>query len=899
MSISIPGADYTPQLTGYTGQGAFRFWCQKVLPLVYDDSLSYYELLNKIVVYLNNVITDVATVEDNVGLLHSSYELLQKFVNDTNENIETELNNFEYSITQSFETLQGFVNNYFDNLDVQDEINNKLDVMASDGTLNALITPLITAQAPDIIADWLSNHITPTSPAVDSTLTVSGAAADAKIVGERLIDRTMLNTSVVEDYFIDTRTGSRTSNQTFNYWDFKVIPGDTLVYYAGRADSNIGLCFYDDEGVFLSGVESTATPLQIVVPENAVTAKATFRKAIVDSYVRSIYNINTLINYIFTEDARLNNDISKNEKLLIKRTMLDDSVVEDYFIDTRTGARTSNPTFNYWEFGVAPGDILIYLAGRADSNIGMCFYDRFGNFISGVESTIDATSVTVPDEAYTAKATYRKSVTTAYVRSVNNINSVLNLIYDVANDEIKRYVADSKIVNGSFIDTRTGAITANTTFSYYEFAVIGGDTIVYKAGRDETDIGACFYDVNGSFISGVDASVDSVEITVPENAVLCRATFRPTITTHYVMTADNINTIIQAIARCNNELSNVVNRTLNDYNTVTGYFIDIRTGARTANVNFEYKEFKVLPGDTIYYKAGRYDENIGICFYDYAGNFISGNQSQLYGVDCEVPVNAVIAKATNRIALASNAEIRIVKNIGTFVNFTHEYKRNNSFCGLNMFDSIGFVGDSYTQGGMKLTADSGWIAAKNPFPKVIQKETGTTCVNFGVGGATAKSYIENNINAVLSSNPCDVYFIDFGVNDANQGLTIGTTSDLHADYTENPDTFIGNLGRIVGMIKNNFPVCRVVIGGCWHWRSSVNYDEYLEAARVTARALNVPFIDPFDDSFFNTDVYRKTMISGHPNQVTYTGMGHAVIRLMEDCILHNVEYFNGAGLSNN
>lgn len=31
-----------------------RFWCQKVLPLVYDESLSYYELLNKVVKHLND-----------------------------------------------------------------------------------------------------------------------------------------------------------------------------------------------------------------------------------------------------------------------------------------------------------------------------------------------------------------------------------------------------------------------------------------------------------------------------------------------------------------------------------------------------------------------------------------------------------------------------------------------------------------------------------------------------------------------------------------------------------------------------------------------------------------------------------------------------------------------------
>lgn len=32
----------------------FRAWCQHVLPLVYDDSLSYMELLNKVIVYINN-----------------------------------------------------------------------------------------------------------------------------------------------------------------------------------------------------------------------------------------------------------------------------------------------------------------------------------------------------------------------------------------------------------------------------------------------------------------------------------------------------------------------------------------------------------------------------------------------------------------------------------------------------------------------------------------------------------------------------------------------------------------------------------------------------------------------------------------------------------------------------
>ena len=40
----------------------FRFWCYKVLPLVYDDSLSYYETLCKFIEYLNGLGEDVKEV---------------------------------------------------------------------------------------------------------------------------------------------------------------------------------------------------------------------------------------------------------------------------------------------------------------------------------------------------------------------------------------------------------------------------------------------------------------------------------------------------------------------------------------------------------------------------------------------------------------------------------------------------------------------------------------------------------------------------------------------------------------------------------------------------------------------------------------------------------------------
>lgn len=46
-------------------------------------------------------------------------------------------------ITESFDELKEFINSYFNDLDIQDEINNKLEEMAADGTLGNLILPYI------------------------------------------------------------------------------------------------------------------------------------------------------------------------------------------------------------------------------------------------------------------------------------------------------------------------------------------------------------------------------------------------------------------------------------------------------------------------------------------------------------------------------------------------------------------------------------------------------------------------------------------------------------------------------------------------------------------------------------------------------------------------------------
>lgn len=60
----------------------FRFWCQKVLPLVYDDSLSYYEILCKVVTYINELISQDKIFADEIESLKKELRVVQKWIND-------------------------------------------------------------------------------------------------------------------------------------------------------------------------------------------------------------------------------------------------------------------------------------------------------------------------------------------------------------------------------------------------------------------------------------------------------------------------------------------------------------------------------------------------------------------------------------------------------------------------------------------------------------------------------------------------------------------------------------------------------------------------------------------------------------------------------------------------
>ena len=247
-------------------------------------------------------------VEDSIDTL-TNYQLFSKLGEEINKNIDAinSLGQNQQNLTDGYNSLVDYVDNYFNNLDVDDEINNKLDEMAENGTLydiiNRFLTPTITeqnqkienyTQAQNIRIDNIQNQVQgvasgsplvassvsgmtdhnriyvntsdgkwyywdgdsweiggtyqSTLGAVDKTLTQSNVAPDSKIVGDKLIEK---------NFDLETLTG------------YKIVQNPNQYVkntgYAVVSNINVGansVSFSVDAGQSIKGVSSVELPIK-------------------------------------------------------------------------------------------------------------------------------------------------------------------------------------------------------------------------------------------------------------------------------------------------------------------------------------------------------------------------------------------------------------------------------------------------------------------------------------------------------------------------------------------------------------------------------------------------------------------------------------------------------------
>lgn len=135
-----------------TPLGIFPNWifCPKIVPLVYDDSLSYYEFLNKLMVKLNEVITFANQINANVEYLREIVERIQTLIDGFDARItanEQDIANLKTAMDSVNTIIEGINSTLTDMQSAIDDNTTAIETLAHDveEEIESAIVPLQTS----------------------------------------------------------------------------------------------------------------------------------------------------------------------------------------------------------------------------------------------------------------------------------------------------------------------------------------------------------------------------------------------------------------------------------------------------------------------------------------------------------------------------------------------------------------------------------------------------------------------------------------------------------------------------------------------------------------------------------------------------------------------------------
>ena len=176
------------------------------------------------------VLQQTARMYARVNMLIRMFNKLSKQTKNEIENFETEINETVEEYIGKFNELHDYVYYYFDNLDVQEEINNKLDQMAADGELEEIISLYINHEVEYIFPKFWANEYSQDCSIIkgyDKTIAIdSGSASN----WDNILLMFHHNHVSHLDYFILSHYDSDHVGNVNNLIAENIIDSDTVVY---------------------------------------------------------------------------------------------------------------------------------------------------------------------------------------------------------------------------------------------------------------------------------------------------------------------------------------------------------------------------------------------------------------------------------------------------------------------------------------------------------------------------------------------------------------------------------------------------------------------------------------------------------------------------------------------
>lgn len=271
-------------------------------------------------------------------------------------------------VQTEWENYKNYIDSYFENLDLSQEVSNKLDEMAANGTFTLLIKPFFDdaiSEIPDVVTDWLDLNVDPDSGyVIDDSLSIRLAAADAKATGDAIkhVENELYASSASniasyavigrKKFFKNTIIGKAEIQSGIGTLykftkNFFVIEDQSI--------NDIDITHTSDGKLKLNGTASANTMITVDLPANLT---GQFHGEISGSGVTGIYaylrNSSNVIaaqmdlsNSVTNSFDRNVSNIAKYQLLIIGGTVLNDYILEASIEFLLNESAADNPYF--WE----------------------------------------------------------------------------------------------------------------------------------------------------------------------------------------------------------------------------------------------------------------------------------------------------------------------------------------------------------------------------------------------------------------------------------------------------------------------------------------------------------------------------------------------------------------------
>lgn len=476
-------ANYTPEQNEYKNLTPFKSWLllqintwgQVNFPFVESDfdELTNYGMMQKLMGALNDVISNMNDVEEDVT-----------------------------NIFNAFTELQTYVNDYFDNLDVEDEINAKLDDMAQDGTLEnligAYIQPRIDAQNTEIanIRNMVENVAsgsplvaTSTSGMTDtsrvyvnttdgkwyyyngSAWTIGGTYQSSGI-SNNSIDVLMLDSDLQSNFLMDFSTpiakgdaytgyyrnnGTLVDDSVFKNYHVSLTNGETYVFSGQNAVNLATLVIKDSNNNVVYGsnpnTDSSFVGYMFKVKENGLTAYISMYSSYGGTSLRNdlygslrvltnVFNqlkyTDSIVNILNVENAFLSATslASEENRLKLLYTSYTGPNIKIYQMSKGRTYKIKS-----WNWSNVCGLLI------APLNLGDIIYASSTENIGGTHTEVDY-QFTATQDGYIIISTLPDTITYPYSIEIVNEGVDINVMYNNLIDK-KIGIDGDSIINGA------------------------------------------------------------------------------------------------------------------------------------------------------------------------------------------------------------------------------------------------------------------------------------------------------------------------------------------------------------------------------------------------------------------------------------------------------------------